>query len=414
MNKEDIEIQFQEIAKKSQPLFEEEVIVSRASSPLGTYITPKTFAKREILPELDINLDIISKVSKLLIVHDIIKEYIFKYQKEKRPILITIQKELIDLSVIEEFRKILEELNKLLQDVESKTYLYPFDIEKYNREHPDTTFILELNKILQELHSISLEILQEYNMITETYITKEGIEETKMPYFSIGSVRILNIEPYNITKEIIDFINVFNQEVKKTGYATYLNVLYMNIDKKYRLDFTLGAAFDHRSLIIYDPNITIDTFEHIYVDGNHSRTLAWKKYLSDFSIDVAKAQIYTIEKRKEITKTVTLEGEEVELERSLAWRDSLFKANIPKDFLLDMVMVIYLINWDGAINYSSKRDIMSPEDEADIIYNYGLAADYDEEKKHYTAIYDRKTQNVIRAAIKDTVQGIEKVLLPDK
>ena len=55
-----------------------------------------------------------------------------------------------------------------------------------------------------------------------------------------------------------------------------------------------------------------------------------------------------------------------------------------------------------------------PEDEAEIIHNYGLYAQYDEKEKRYTVKYDRKTQDVIRSAIKDTARGIEKVLLPEK
>ncbi len=89
-------------------------------------------------------------------------------------------------------------------------------------------------------------------------------------------------------------MNAFNEEVESTGYATYLNILYMKIDSKYRLDLTLGAAFGHRSLIVYDPDPKIEMFEHVYIDGNYTRAVAWKKYLSDFSMEPAKAKIFIL------------------------------------------------------------------------------------------------------------------------
>ncbi len=84
-------------------------------------------------------------------------------------------------------------------------------------------------------------------MISAQYTSKTHIDETKILYFSIGNARIINIEPYNIPQPLINFINTFNEEVNSSGYATYLNVLYMKLDKKYRLDLTLGAAFNQFS-----------------------------------------------------------------------------------------------------------------------------------------------------------------------
>ncbi len=88
----------------------------------------------------------------------------------------------------------------------------------------------------------------------------------------------------------------------------------------------------------------------------------------------------SIEKRKEIISEVgctnKVSAGERELEKALAWRDSILKVQIPKEDLLDMVMIIYLINWDGVINHSSIMDIISIEDEANIIYYYGLYALY--------------------------------------
>lgn len=416
MDREEIERKYDEIAEQSQHLFNQQVSVSKASSPLGTYIKPK-IGEKPILPLFDINIDIISKVTRLLIVHDQLREEIYKYQKEKGLICPSlIIPELRDLSESKEFQLIFDKLNKLLKE----TYSSPeserrgcidwVEIDNYNKRRPPTeSFLINLNNILQELHTISLDILHQYNMIPLQYTTTRGIDETKILYFSIGNARIINIEPYNIPQQLIDFINSFNDEVISSGYATYINILYMNIDNKYRLDMTLGAAFGHRSLIIYDPNPEIEMFEHVYIDGNYTRAVAWKKYLSDFSMEPAKAKIHTIEK----TKIITEEREEKELGRSLAWRDSLFRTIVPKDALLDMVMIIYLINWDGAINHSSNRDIMSIEDEANIIYYYGLYALYDESKKRYIPRFNKEIQNTIRSAIKDTVGGIEKFLLPD-
>lgn len=415
MDREEIERKFEDIAKQSQHLFNQQISVSKTSSPLGTYIKPK-IGEKPILPLFDINIDIISKVTRLLIVHDQLREEIYKYQKEKGLICPSlIIPELRDLSESKEFQLILDKLNKLLKE----TYSSPeserrgcidwVEIDKYNKRHPPTgTFLINLNNILQELHTISLDILHQYNMMPLQYTTTRCIDETKILYFSVGNTRIINIEPYNIPQQLIDFINSFNEEAMSSGYATYINIIYMNIDNKYRLDMTLGAAFGHRSLIVYDPNPEIEMFEHVYIDGNYTRTVAWKKYLSDFSIEPAKAKIHIIEKTKTITE------EEKELEKSLAWRDSLFRTTVPKDALLDMVMIIYLINWDGIINHSSNRDIMYIEDEANIIYYYGLYALYDTSKKRYIPRFNKEIQNTVRSAIKDTVGGIEKFLLPEE
>ncbi len=213
-------------------------------------------------------------------------------------------------------------------------------------------------------------------------------------------------------------IIAFNEEVNFSGYATYLNVLYMKLDKKYRLDLTLGAAFNHRSLILFDPDQSVGTFEHTYIDGNYTRIVAWKKFLSDFSIEAEKAQIYilnnklSIEKRKDITKSISEEGEK-EIKGSLAWRDALYRTKVPKEYLTDMVMIVYLINWDGMVNHSSKYDVMSVEDEAQIIYYYGLYALYSEQKKRYVPRYNIEIQKIVRSAIRETVSGIEKVLIPE-
>ena len=423
MKREEIEREFEEIAKKSQPLFNQPVTVSKASSPLGTYIKPK-IGEKPILPEFDINIDIISKVTRLLIVHDQLREEIYKYQQEKGYICPSlIIPELRDLSDIEDFKHLLDRLNKLLKDVysspesERRGCIERYEIENYNKKHPPIeTFFINFNHILQDIHTLSLEILQEYNMIALQYTSKTGIDETKILIFSIGAVRIINIEPYSIPKPIIDFINAFNDEAISSELATYMNVLYIKTDNKYRMDLTLGAAFDHRSLIVYDPDPSIETFDHTYIDGNYSRTLAWKKYLSDFSVHAEKAQIYilnnklSIEKRKDITKSVSESGKEKELEKGLAWRDSLYKTKVPKENLIDMVMIIYLINWDGVVNHSTRIDIMSVEDEANIIYYYGLYALYNEQKKRYVPRYNIEMQKTIRSAIRDTVGGIEKVL----
>ena len=425
MKREEIEREFEEIAKKSQPLFNQPVTVSKASSPLGTYIKPK-IGEKPILPEFDINIDIISKVTRLLIVHDQLREEIYKYQQEKGYICPSlIIPELRDLSDIEDFKYLLDRLNKLLKDVysspesERRGCIERYEIENYNKKHPPTeTFFINFNNILQDIHTLSLEILQDYNMIALQYTSKTGIDETKILIFNIGSVRIINIEPYNIPKPIIDFVNAFNEEAISSELATYMNILYIKMDNKYRIDLTLGAAFDHRSLIVYDPDPSIDMFDHTYIDGNYSRTSAWKKYLSDFSM-AATSQIHilnnklSIEKRKEITKSVSDEGEK-KLERSLAWRDSLYRTKVPKENLIDMVMIIYLINWDGIINHSSKLDIMSVEDEADIIYYYGLYALYNEQKKRYVPRYNVEIQKTVRSAMRDTVRGIENKLLPEQ
>ncbi len=410
MKREEIEEQFNQIALQSQHLYNDPVIVTKASSPLGTYIKPK-IGEKPILPEFDINIDIISRITRLLIVHDQLREEIYKYQTEKGVICPSlIISELRDFSNIKEFQIIMEELNKLLKGAYSPPYserigcLDWVEIDKYNKIHPPTErFLIKFNNILQDIHTLALEILQEYNMMPLQYTTTTGIDETMILYFSVGSVRIINIEPDNIPKPIIDFVNTFNEEVKSTEYATYMNVLYMKIDNKYRLDLTLGAAFDHRSLIIYDPDPSIDYFDHTYIDGNYSRTLAWKKYLSDFSMDAEKTEIHIIKEEKE----------EKDIKKSLAWRDSLFRTKIPKDYLLDMSLIIYLINWDGIINHSTRYDIMSIEDEANIIYYYGLYALYNESKKRYIVRYNVEIQKIIRAALKDAIGGIEKILLPD-
>lgn len=420
MKREDIEKEFEDIVSRSQHLFNQPIKVEKSASPLGTYIEPR-IAQKPLLPELDTNLDLISRVTRLLVAHDYVRESIYRYQQEKGILCITIIKELQELSDIEEFKNFLNILNKFLRETyidpesEKRGCVYQVDITNYEEKHPYKKFLTELNNILQNIHTLSLEILQEYDMISAQYTSEKGIDETKILYFSIGNARIINVEPYNIPQPLINFINTFNEEVNSSGYATYLNVLYMKLDKKYRLDLTLGAAFNHRSLILFDPDPSVDTFEHTYIDGNYTRVVAWKKYLSDFSPNIEKEPIHkinnklVIEKRKEITKSIS----EEELEKALAWKDSLFKVQIPKDALLDMVLIIYLINWDGIINHSSRRDIMSIEDEANIIYYYGLYALYNEQKKRYMPRYNAETQNIIRSAIRDTVRGIENFLLPE-
>ena len=46
MKREEIEREFEEIAKRSRPLFNQPVTISKASSPLGTYIKPKIGERR--------------------------------------------------------------------------------------------------------------------------------------------------------------------------------------------------------------------------------------------------------------------------------------------------------------------------------------------------------------------------------
>lgn len=130
--------------------------------------------------------------------------------------------------------------------------------------------------------------------------------------------------------------------------------------------------------------------------------MAWKKYIVDFSEDASKAQINFLEEEKKPD------------EKSLAWRYTLMKVRMEKEFLQDLAIIIYLINWDGIINHSSKFDIMEPEDEAEIIYHYGIYPKYIEKESRYTVKYDKTTQSTIRDAIKDTTRGIEKILLPPK
>ncbi len=418
MDTEDIEKEFEEIVSKSQHLFNRPIKVEKSSSPLGTYIEPR-IAQKPLLPELDSNLDLISRVTRLLIAHDNVRENVYRYQQEKGILCITIIKELQELSDIEQFKIFLTELTKFLRDAyvdpesEKRGCVYQVDISNYEEKHPYKKFLIELNNILQNIHTLCLDILQEYDMISAQYTSKIGIDETKILYFGIGSARIINIEPYNIPQPLINFVNAFNEEVNASGYATYLNVLYMKLDKKYRLDLTLGAAFNHRSLILFDPDQLVGTFEHTYIDGNYTRIVAWKKFLSDFGPNIEKEPIYIIEKRKDITKSISEMGEEKELEKALAWRDSLLKVQIPKEYLSDIVNIIYLINWDGVINHSSRRDIMSIEDEANIIHYYGLYTLYNEQKKRYIPRYNVETQNIIRNAIRDTVRGIENFLLPE-
>ena len=410
MNTEEIEKEFEQIARQSQPLFKQPIKVSKEISPIGIYVGPTTAAKRPLLPLLDPSLDLISKMTRLLHAHDIVKENIYEYLKEKGVICVAVVIEVLrELSIIEDFKIILDKLNKLLDE----TYLYPesrtrlcvdnVEINTYNKNHPDTKFLIELNNIFQKIHSISTDVLSEYNILSRQYVGPKGIDITRILLFNIGdNVRIINIEPYDLPKNIIDFINAFTDEIKKSDYTgTYLNVLYVPIDKKYRLDLTLGAAFAHRSIIIYSSDPSDLYFEHIYADTNYSRTLAWKKYVVDFSEEASKAKIDILEEERKPQ------------EKSLAWRYTLMKTRIEKEFLSDMAIIIYLINWDGIINHSIYEDIMEPEDEADIIYNYGLYAEYIEKEKRYTVKYNREIQNIIRNAIRDTVRGIENKLLPE-
>ena len=416
MKREDIEKEFEEIVSRSQHLFNQPIKVEKSSSPLGTYIEPR-IAQKPLLPELDINIDLISRVTRLLVAHDYVRESIYRYQREKGILCITITKELQQLSDIEEFKNFLNQLNKFLREAyvdpesEKRGCVYQVDMTNYEEKHPYKKFLTELNNILQNIHTLALEILQEYDMISAQYTSKTGVDETKILYFSIGNARIINIEPYNIPKLIIDFVNTFNEESIVSELATYMNILYIKNDNKYRMDLTLGAAFDHRSLIIYDPDPSNQFFDHTYIDGNYSRTLAWKRYLSDFSI-AENAHIHIIEKRKDITKSISEDGDK-EIKKSLAWRDSLYRTKVPKENLTDMAMIVYLINWDGIINHSSRYDIMSAEDEGQIIYYYGLYAIYNEQKKRYVPRYNIEIQKTVRAAIRETVGGIEKVLLPE-
>ncbi len=404
MEIEEIEKQFEDIAKKSQPLFKAQVMVFKETNPIGTYVTPTTGDRKPLLPLLDPNLELMTKVMRLLFSHDLLKDEIYEYQQKKQTLFIGIIPNLKELSDITEFKNLLDQLNKLLAEVGDKNYIYRHDIEEFNKTRPITeTFIIQLNNILQKIHDVSSDVLLEYNTVFKTFKDERGKERTDVLYIRIGtSTRVLNIEPYNLPEDIIRFINAFNEEIEKSDYASYLNVIYIPFDKKYRLDLTLGAAFAHRAVIIYDPDPSQKYFDHIYADTNYSRTLAWKKYLVDFSEESSKVTINFIEDKKQ------------PYEKSIVWRYTLMKVRIDKEFLSDMAIIIYLMNWDGIINHSSRYDIMTPEDEAEIIYHYGIYAEYIENEGRYTVKYDKNTQSAIRDAIKDTVRGIENVLLPEE
>ncbi len=404
MNVEELERQFEEIAAKSRPLFNAPVEVFKETNPIGTYIKPTTGDRKPLLPLLDPNLELMTKVMRLLSAHDLLKDKIYEYQQEKQILYIGIMPELKELSDIAEFKSLQEQLNKLLAGVGGKDYIYRHDIEEFNKTRDITErFIIQLNNILQKIHDVSSEILLEYNTVFKTFKDERGRERTEVLYLRIGkSTRIINIEPYNLPEDIIKFINAFNNEIEKSNYASYLNVIYIPFDKKYRLDLTLGAAFAHRSVIIYDTDPSQKYFEHIYADTNYSRTLAWKMYIVDFSEEASKATIDFIEETKQ------------PYEKSLAWRYTLMKVKMEKEFLQDLAIIIYLINWDGIINHSSKYDIMDVEDEAEIIYYYAIYPEYIEKECRYTVKYDKNTQSVIRDAIKNTTRGIEKVLLPEQ
>lgn len=404
MEAEELEKQFEEIAKRSQPFFKAPVQVFKETNPIGTYVKPTTGDRQPLLPLLDPNLELMTKVMRLLFAHDQLKDDIYDYQKEKNTLYIGIIPELEELSGIVEFKNLLGQLNKLLAEVGGKTYIYRHDIDEFNKTRDITErFVIQLNNILQRIHDVSSEVLLGYNTVFKTFKDERGRERTEILYLRIGkSTRVINIEPYNLPENIIKFINAFNEEIEKSGYASYLNVIYIPLDKKYRLDLTLGAAFAHRSVVIYDSDPSQKFFEHIYADTNYSRTLAWKKYIVDFSEEASKATINFIEEKKEPD------------EKSLAWRYTLMKVRMEKEFLQDLAIIIYLINWDGVINHSSRYDIMEVEDEAEIIYYYAIYPEYIEKEGRYTVKYDKDAQRAIRDAIKSTVSGIEKVLLPEK
>lgn len=163
---------------------------------------------------------------------------------------------------------------------------------------------------------------------------------------------------------------------------------------------TLGGIFGHRSIIIYDQDPLQLYFEHTYADASYSRTLAWQMCLAEFSKESSKARIDILnEERKSENK-------------SLAWRYTLMKVIIEKEFLSSMAIIIYLISWDNIINDQDEDvDIMYPEKEAEIIYLYGIHPKYDEKEKRYTVKYDIKAQNVIRGVIRRTMDGIRDRLL---
>lgn len=404
MDVEELEKQFEEIAARSRPLFKAPVEVFKETNPIGTYVRPTTGDRKPLLPLLDPNLELMTKVMRLLFAHDLLKDEIYDYQQEKPTLYIGIIPELEELSDIAEFKNLLDQLNKLLAGVGGKNYIYRHDIEEFNKTRDITErFVIQLNNILQRIHDVSSEVLLEYNTVFKTFKDEKGREHTEVLYIRIGkSTRVINVEPYNLPEDIIKFINAFNDEIEKSDYASYLNVIYIPFDKKYRLDLTLGAAFAHRAVIIYDTDTSQKFFEHTYADTNYSRTLAWKKYIVDFSEEASKATINFIEETRKPD------------EKSLAWRYTLMKVRVEKEFLQDLAIIIYLINWDGVINHSIRYDIMEVEDEADIIYHYGLYAEYIEKEGRYTTKYDKDTQRAIREAIKDTARGIEKVLLPEK
>lgn len=403
MKTEDIEKEFENIAKMSQSLFIRPIKIIKEITPISD-INPSTENKRPILPLLDSNLDLISKMTRLLNVHDIIKENIYTFQhKDTILILDDLIEILEELSILENFKTILERLNNLLEDVRisGKIPILTWNSTKaYNKIH-STTFLTELNNILQTIHGEIIDILSEYNILSGQYVDPKGIDKTKILLFGIGNnVKIINIEPYNIPIDIVNFINAFIEEVEKTDYKTYLNVLYIPTDKKYRLDFTLGGIFGHRSIIVYDPDPSQLYFEHVYADANYSRTLAWQMCLADFSKEASN------------TKINILDEERKPEEKSLAWRYTLMKLRIEKEFLSSMAIIIYLINWDNIINVQEENiDIMSPENEAKIIYLYAIQPKYDEKGQRYTVNRDIMTQKVVRGAILLTMNGIKERLL---
>lgn len=433
MTIEDIEKEFEDIAKKSQHLFEEPVTVSSDPVPTMAHVEPM-LGKEKLLPYLDTNLDFISKITRLLYIHDILKEDIYRYQKEvkrvyRSGIAISIVKELKDLEDIEQFRLFKDEIYALLKEVhdnskEYKTteiYVSPSEIEKFNAKHEITdTFLIRLNNILQRIHSMCLDIISEYNMLAKTYIDEKGLESTRILFFQIGSIRVINIEPYNLPNDIIYFINAFNEEIKKSKYASYANILFIKSDNKYRIDLTLGAAYSHRAVVIYDTNPEEKYFEHIYVDGNYSRTLAWKIYMSDYlNEEINKVDINILDTDRPQFEDIEEGEEKPKPLASLAWRDSFLKVRIEKEYLLDLAIIIYLINWDGLINHSSRYDIMSVADEAEIIYQFAVHPkpiefeEYIPGKTRFTVEYDSNTQRAIRDAIKKTASGVENFLLPE-
>lgn len=404
METEEIIKQFEEIARQSKPLFKHPVEVFKETNPIGTYVKPTTGDRESLMQLLDPNLELMSKVMRLLFAHDMLKDNIYRYQLKKDTLYIGILPELKELSDITEFKNLDSQLDKLISEVGGKNYIYRHDIDEFNKTRPITeTFIIQLNNILQRIHDVSSDILLGYNTVFRTFKDERGNERTEILYIRIGkSTRILNIEPYNLPQDIINFINAFNTEIEKSGYASYLNVIYIPLDKKYRIDITLGAAFAHRAVIIYDTDSSQIFFEHTYADTNYSRTLAWQKYIVDFSEEASKATIDILEHKRQ------------PYEKSLVWRYTLMKVRMEKEFLQNLAIIIYLINWDGIINHSSRFDIMKPEDEADIIYYRGLYPEYIEKEDRYTVKYDKNIQNVVRDAIRDTVRGIENVLLPEE